>query len=354
MPTAGGASPSARFEWTKEVMADLQAVRLPGRDPEVVQRVGEHLRRFVSFAGWEKHEQDIAQAVADGRPIFLTIRSSAAELYALPWELLTLKSGQFVGQVNGLLLRFEWPESPTAVAVPKPRPEGGRILVAWSAAAGGVPAGPHVRAITDACAAGFHPFNPAKDVIQDASLGRITEALAAASKAGEPIAILHLLCHGGTAGSTFGLCLNGAEGMVVVDAAQLRQALTPFVSMVRLVVLSACDSGNSGALGSRLGSVAQTLHRGGFQAVIASRFPLTVAGSIALTQGLYDALLSGPASVETAEMDGRVLLWDLVGMDLDKASWPRKACAIANRNLTQEEWAQHVGSDEPYRPVCPQ
>ncbi len=64
--------------------------------------------------------------------------------------------------------------------------------------------------------------------------------------------------------------------------------------MVRLVVLSACDSGNLGALGNQLGSIAQTLHRCGFQSVIASRFPLSVAGSIALTESFYGTLLHGP------------------------------------------------------------
>ena len=92
----------------------------------MVQRVGERLRRFVKDGGWAQHEQEIAQALAEHRPIFLTIRSSAAELYALPWELLTLKSGQFIGEVDRLLLRFEWPESKSAQEQPTPRPEGSR------------------------------------------------------------------------------------------------------------------------------------------------------------------------------------------------------------------------------------
>jgi WD40 repeat protein len=46
--------------------------------------------------------------------------------------------------------------------------------------------------------------------------------------------------------------------------------------------------------------------------------------------------------------DKRVTLWNL---SLD--TWAERACAIANRNLTCEEWRQWV-ADAPYQPVCPQ
>src|SRR5262249_46208700 len=139
------------------------------------------------------------------------------------------------------------------------------ILLAWSAAAGAVPAAQHQSAIRSACEAGLLPFDPSTDVLPNASLSGILKTLAQAQGSGRPIAVLHLLCHGGAIGSTFGLCLNGQDGSVVVDAAQLRQ-LAPFASMVRLVVVSACDGGNMGELGNPLGSVAQALHRCGFAA----------------------------------------------------------------------------------------
>ena len=302
LTTAGGATPSARFQWTAELLADLEAVRLPGRNPVVTQRLGDRLRTFVQAAGWEEWEREIAQAIVAQRPVFLTIRSSAAELYALPWELLTLKSGQFIGEVDGLILRFEWPDSESIPEQPKPRPEGGRILLAWS---GNVPAAEHMSAIARACAAGFHPFHASADVLAHASLSRITQALEDAERAGSPVAVLHLLCHGARLSDTFGLALDGEQGQVVVDATQLRQQLAPFAKQVRLIVLSACDSGNLGALGNRLGSVAQALHRCGFQSVIASRFPLSVRGSIAMTETFYHELLSGPCSLETAFRSAR-------------------------------------------------
>lgn len=66
------------------------------------------------------------------RTIFFVLRaavSSAAELYALPWELLTLKaSGQHIGALAEVLLRYEWPETTTKPEQPLPRAGGGRIL----------------------------------------------------------------------------------------------------------------------------------------------------------------------------------------------------------------------------------
>lgn len=301
LPTAGGSSPSACFQWTPAFLSDLQAVRRPGRDPAVVQRVGEALRHFVQDAGWASLEPEISQALAADRPVFVTIRSSAAELYALPWELLTRSSGQFLGEADQLLLRFEWPDSSSAVATPRPRAEGDRILLAWSAAGGMVPAAEQLAAIEAACRAGSHPFQRSSDVLAHASLSAIVRALEQAATSGPPISVLHLLCHGGTAGSTFGLVLDGQEGGDgTVDAIELRQQLAPFAKMVRLVVLSACDSGNSGGPGNQLGSIAQVLHRAGFQAILASRFPLTVAGSITLTETLYGQLLVELSSLETA------------------------------------------------------
>ncbi len=41
LPTVGGGSPSARFDWTTAVLADLKAIREPGREPVVLQRMGE-------------------------------------------------------------------------------------------------------------------------------------------------------------------------------------------------------------------------------------------------------------------------------------------------------------------------
>ena len=54
--------------------------------------------------------------------------------------------------------------------------------------------------------------------------------------------------------------------------------------------------------------------------------------------------------------DGRHLLLthgsgDGAIWDLDPASWKQRACKIANRTLTREEWEQFL-PDRPYGPAC--
>jgi WD40 repeat protein len=54
-------------------------------------------------------------------------------------------------------------------------------------------------------------------------------------------------------------------------------------------------------------------------------------------------------TLASASDDKTVILWDV-----DVASWLRRACAIADRNLTHREWATYVGEDVPYQPPCPE
>jgi WD40 repeat protein/DNA-binding SARP family transcriptional activator len=51
-------------------------------------------------------------------------------------------------------------------------------------------------------------------------------------------------------------------------------------------------------------------------------------------------------TLATAFEDGTVLLWDV-----DPASWLKRACAVAGRPLTQQEW-QDLLPGRPYRPSC--
>jgi WD40 repeat protein len=48
----------------------------------------------------------------------------------------------------------------------------------------------------------------------------------------------------------------------------------------------------------------------------------------------------------SASWDGTVILWDVA-----VGSWRDRACSIANRNLTCEEW-RNLFADQPYRKVC--
>jgi tetratricopeptide (TPR) repeat protein len=55
--------------------------------------------------------------------------------------------------------------------------------------------------------------------------------------------------------------------------------------------------------------------------------------------------------------DGKTLITateerGLLSWDVDPESWRLRACAIANRNLTYDEWTQFLG-EQPYRATCP-
>jgi hypothetical protein len=305
----GGGFESAEFPWTPELLADLRAARIPGHTADAIHRVGDTLRNFLAGAGWTHHEHAIVRAAREGAPIVVTIRSAAAELYALPWEFVALKStGQLIGGIPGLLVRYEWPEAPTFPDRVAPAARRGRVLLAWSAAGGAVPADRHVAALRDAFAARPDAFDPARDVIAHASFAAIDQALDDAARSGPPVDAIHLLCHGAAAGATYGLALDDEAtpgAPVVVDAGRVQQLLAPHAGMLRMVVLAACDSGNTGELGNHLGSVAQMIHRAGLQAVVASRFPLSTAGSTHFAHAFYGALVSDHASLEQAFLAAR-------------------------------------------------
>jgi CHAT domain len=298
--TTHGGRKRVHLAWSNEFLADLDALHASYCDPAIVQRVGRALCSFLEPSGWTWHAQAIAAASQRSSPVLLTVRSTAAELYTLPWELLPLEAtGQCVGELPGLLIRYEWPETHT---VPLKRTKDAirrRLLVAWSASAGEVPASEHVDAIGAACRIAGWDFNPGRDVIEHASVGKLADALDQANSDGTPVAALHFLCHAGRAGQTWGLMLNSEEADedgVAVDSWRLRQLLAPHADTLRLVVLAACGS----AHGREFDSVAQALHRAGIQSVVASRFSLSVQGATRVTQTLYDAALAQGATLEGA------------------------------------------------------
>jgi WD40 repeat protein len=312
-----GSFESATFPWTAEMLRDLAGMQSARPDPAIRQRLGEGLRAFLLDAGWRVHEKRLQRALAAGQEVRITVRSAAAELYALPWELLTLgATGQHLGASDKCLFRYEWPGTRGATAAPKAREEGGRVLFAWSAAGGAVPASRHLAALRAACK-GEVPFDKAQDVVANVSLPRLREAL----ESGEPPRVLHVLCHGGRLASgaeVYGLVWNAQDGSpTVVDAGVFAQTLAPHAGTLRLVVLSACHGAGAGDPGNHLGSVAQALHRVGIPAVIASRFPLSVEASVRLTELLYGGLLGASLSLEQAFMRARVG----IARDSEEAEW---------------------------------
>lgn len=287
----------AMLEWGGDLLTLLAELQKPRGGAEKTQRMGERLREILRPAGWERHEAAIVEAVRERRPIRITFVSAAAELYALPWELVTvMPTGEPLCQLPDCLIQYEWPGVPRTAAPPD-APPARRVLFAWS---GSVPAGDHLRELTRTLNA--DPDRPAGVVRQVAQVSResLREALAGAAAAGEPFAVLHILCHGVVRDDIVHLVWRSVDGdeEELVDPNRLRALLGPFAASLELVVLCACNAGQAGALGSRLGSVALALHRGtadggGIASVVASRFPLSVTGSTTMTRAFYATLWSG-------------------------------------------------------------
>ncbi len=308
----------AEIRWSPVLLERLEALRDHSDVGvgEQAARIGRTLAEFLDVPGWAGPSREISER-GDHEPVSLTIRSNAGELYLLPWELLSIGPITHVGFLSKLLVRYEWPDTRAT-----PRLAGlsqtarGRVVFAWSAAGGKVDAARHVKVIERSLDAAAGLFDDAGgralDVIEGASVESIRARLERAKAAREPVAVLHLLCHGGTSDDgVFGLVLNSAEdpsGRDLVSPSRLQQALMSYAGLVRLVVVSACDGGNAGPIGHELGSVAQTLHKAGFPAVIASRFPLSWDGARVFAAALYDHLLRELSSLEDAFLAARAAL----------------------------------------------
>ncbi len=302
--------------WSAALMRQLAALREPSPPQRALEALGAVLSEFLEPAGWAHHSKAIVEAKGT-RQVVVTIRAAAAELFALPWELLTIKETQErLGALDHVILRYEWPGTKTVPA--RALPAGAstrRVLMAW---AGEVPHEEHERAIR--ASAGAAKAGAAElCVVANASYTDIADALREATRAGRPFQLLHLLCHGGAdEDGSYGLALASGDGGVetsVVAPARLQKLVSSNAGELRLVVVAACDSGSAGAPAARAGSVAQRMHQAGVQAVLASRYPLSITGSSRMTTALYRALLERDESVEQAVIAARVAIDDGAGFD---------------------------------------
>jgi WD40 repeat protein len=85
--------------------------------------------------------------------------------------------------------------------------------------------------------------------------------------------------------------------------------------------------------------------------LVASPRPSSATSSIEFPPflGLRNAFSPDGKLLAVAGVETLAMLWDV-----DPAVWSRRACAIAGRNLTREEWKLYLPAGTPYRATCPQ
>ncbi|WP_158623832.1 SAVED domain-containing protein [Corallococcus llansteffanensis] len=295
----GGERSTACFPWDDpKIIAAYGELEKSHPSSDALELLGDHLLGFLEDTRWPRYEAKIEGALKEGRPVDLTIRTDASELYYLPWELLKLSfNNKQIAELPECLVRCEWLPTP---GMQKISPKG-RILFACSAAGGGVPFQEHLKAIQEVCQEAKLDFDPERDVLRNMTREKLADALADTE---HPVTVLHLLCHGAlTDRKAYGLVLSPEDSHDEpdrLDPEDLRRLLPGRANALRLVTLCACQSGDAGVPAHILGSIARVFHRVGVPAVIASRLPFSCKGSVTLVKELYADLLMGSRNLRTA------------------------------------------------------
>lgn len=296
---ADGGYRQATLRWSGSLPDVLAKIARPGGASEAEAQIGACLTDFLQDLGVVG---ELALLLSAGARVHMLMRFHAAELYALPWELVRV-NGRQLGTYDSLDLRYVLPGAQRKRAELH---EGARVLFAWSEAGGELPHDGHRQAWRRALQqAGLREL----DELPDAGLERLCAVLREASNAGEPVTILHVLAHGGRAGDEHvGLVLDDQT----VDGLQLSRALTAYIDSLRLVVLCACRSADPGGLGTYLSSVTQELSKVGLESVVGVRVPLEHNNSIRMTRAMVGALVTNepPGSLEQAVRAARARLFE--------------------------------------------
>lgn len=295
------------LDWSDDFIAALQQLATGQGPQDQAARIGRRLRDFVSELGWPVDRITTDCATTSNSIVRVVLRFAAAELYSLPWELVPVQPGDKpLGALPNAVIHYVWPG---IFRTTQPDSISGRVLLAWSVAGGGrVPVRGHVEALSATCPTGSSlSFDAQADVLDSVSPKRLQRALAQAHASGQPVTVLHILCHGRTDGDLFGLVWNqersGSSGSTVFGE-QLSRILAPFAHSLQLAVICACHGGHMGTLGNRVGGVAQAVHRLGVPWVIAPRVPLSSASSVNFVNSLF-AGLGEQCSVESAFVAAR-------------------------------------------------
>ncbi|NOK34752.1 CHAT domain-containing protein [Corallococcus exercitus] len=305
----------------REFLLRLRGLRSMAHSSEVdearrayLREVGQRLSELLDGVPGLTAELGAWPRGAEG-VVHLQLVTSAAELALLPFEAVLSPRGAPAAGLP-LALQTDLPVSITRQvrrSTPPcvPWPSRPRILFV-TAAPGGlkVPAEEHRNVLLEAIQPWVRPSDEAgKDnsdelltVLENASLEALRKACAA-----RDYTHVHLLAHGkpmpGLGGERFGIILHDEavpDDERVVSGELLATALRGHTETVEgrlshpaVVTVASCDSANQGSVVEPAGSIAHALHEAGIPFVVASQYPLTGRGSVAMTRGLYTQLLWG-------------------------------------------------------------
>jgi WD40 repeat protein len=135
------------------------------------------------------------------------------------------------------------------------------------------------------------------------------------------------------------LATAGSDGQVRLWDPHTGTARGPAWTAAGGMVLSVSFSPDGSVLATSGGDGTAALWDVGFRKQIGA--PLT--GPPGPTVAAFDPT---GHTIATASRDGTVLLWDV-----NPTSWQARACAIADRRLTPQEWREFL-PDRPYQPSC--
>ncbi|HET7502995.1 MAG TPA: CHAT domain-containing protein [Kofleriaceae bacterium] len=296
----------AVFEWSERQRKDLEALWRDPASDGARMRLGGDLAAFGGKLGWSPDAVELEKAEASGEEYMVTISAAPPELYVLPWEVTHVGAQRtHLSSFASAQVRYAVPGlEPREVQPAPPRPG---VLFAWSAAGGTVPHDDQIAAIRAAAERG--------EVEVEEIAGVDASTLQAALDAGPP-SVLHLLCHGvpGAPGEPSRLVWGAdLDHRSEITATALAEMLRRHHDAIRLVVLSACGSGDGRGDPLFMSSIAQELHRKGIPNVVASRYPLSVSGSSVMTRALYGKMLDEAWSLERALRHARAELFRVDG-----------------------------------------
>ena len=284
------------------VLASAVARRSVSAAERPVRDIGRQLFEAL-FTGpiYGMYRASLGVAQQRGTPLRVVLRLAAAELAALPWEMLfDPETETYLCRHEPLVRHVPAPYSPDPLEVHAPL----RILGLVSSPRDMTPldVDAEKRQLARALAGPV-----AEGLVEVTWVAEATWAQVHARLLAGEWHVLHFVGHGGydTATDDGILALVGADGTAdLVDASRLADLLGEARPAPRLVVLNSCSSGESGTTDLFSGTAA-TLVRRGINAVAAMQFAISDTAAIAFARGFYTAIAHG-RSVDEAARSGRI------------------------------------------------